>query len=252
MQGGFSEESFSNIKNSKFKDRTGLVPITAKIFNSFEVKPDDTLEYKGVLIGDIVIVGYIIDYKEGEILINLKVWDGTGVVSAQFFNKNESEVHPGLLGFNHDGTRKLVRLFGHAKVFKKDKQFSGNKVLFTDEKDLQLHTFEVIHSWMYLTGKIDENKGKENLVSRSEKNVMNENSNFKQNNNFNSNTGMTNQDSIVFDQIKELSRNNKKVQINEIITKLSSKISKDKVIETVQNLCNSGYLIEEGSLVRII
>ena len=116
------------------------------------------MEYKGVPISDIVIVGYITDYKEGEIQVNLRVWDGTGTINAQFFNKNESELHPGLTNFQYNGAKKLVRLFGHGKVFKKDKQFSGNKIFYTDDKDFQLHSFEVIHSWMYLTGKMDEIK----------------------------------------------------------------------------------------------
>ena len=258
MQGGFSDDQYSFSKSSKFRDRSGLVPITARMFNKAEIKNDDCLEYKGVPIVDLVIVGYIVDYKAGEILINLKVWDGTGIVSAQFFNKNESEVHPGLLEFSYDGSKRLVRLFAHAKVFKKDKQLNGNKVFFTDDKDFQLHSLEVIHSWMYLTGKLDETRSKENSNINSSGNSNIENSNFKNNNNYSNNCSMvgsgsmTNLENIVFDQIKEFSRNNKKVVINEIVLKLAQKISQDKVVEIIQNLCNNGYLLEEGSIVRII
>lgn len=159
---GFVDDGLgsSNQKNQKFLPRTGLVPITAKIFNSLEVKSDDTLDYKGNTVSDIVIVGFINDFKEGSIQVNLKVWDGTGVINAQFFNKNESEVHPGLLNFVYNGPKRLVRLFGHAKVFKKDKQFSGNKIFFTDDKDFQLHRLEVIHCWLNLSGKMDEVKSR--------------------------------------------------------------------------------------------
>ena len=257
MQGGYTEDlNQSAFKTNRFKERSGLIPITAKIFNNLEVKNDDTLEYKTIPVCDVVIVGYITDYNEGEIVINLKVWDGTGSINAEFFNKNESESHPGLVGFKHDGSKRLVRLFGHGKVFKKDKQFSGSKIFYTDDKDFQLHTFEVIYSWLYLSGKIDSAKTREkqervNLVescpnsSTKSNNLVSNNNNFKGSHN-------TNQQTIVFDLIKELSKNNKKVLITDIALKLEQKISKDKVLEIIQNLCNNGYLLEEGGMVRQI
>ena len=253
MLGGFSDDQYSQYKShSKYKERSGLIPITARIFNNLEIKSDDTLEYKEIPITDIVIVGYITEYIEEEIYITLKVWDGTGCIRAQFFNKNESEVHPGLLGFNYPGKPSLVRLFGLAKVFKKEKQFSGSKITVTDEKDFQLHTFEVIHSWLYLNGKKDRNN-----IDNSDTQNIGESTSSKSvsgqtlNNNFN-NSSMNNQDKIVFEQIKELSNINKKVMITDIILKMSQKISKEKVIDIIQNLCNNGYLIEEGPIVKVI
>jgi hypothetical protein len=253
MQGGFSDDYITPFKShSKYRERSGLIPVTAKIFNNLEIRNDDTLEYKEVQITDIVIVGYITEYIEEEIFITLKVWDGTGLIRAQFFNKNESEVHPGLSGFKYTGNRSLVRLFGLAKVFKKEKMFSGTKILLTDEKDFQLHTFEVIYSWLYLKGKKEGNN-----TEHSNKQITGDSQSLKGNSGFNSNSNlssvlMTNQDSIVYENIKELSRINKKVMITDIVLRLSQKIPKDKVIDIIQNLCNNGYLIEEGPMVKLI
>jgi len=260
MHGGYSDDlNQSTFKNNKYKERSGLIPITSKIFNNLEVRTDDTLEYKGTPVCDIVIVGFITDYNEGEIVIKLKVWDGTGSINAEFFNKNESESHPGLVGFKFDGNKRLVRLFGHCKVFKKDKQFSGNKIFYTDDKDFQMHRYEVIYSWLFLTGKINNAKSRETLNNsdkKSEKNYSLENSSVKANNQSNNNnfknSNTTNQQNIVFDHIKELSKNNKKVLITDLVIKLDTKISKDKVLDIIQNLCNNGYLLEEGGMIRII
>ena len=63
---------------------------------------------------------------------------------------------------------------------------------------------------------------------------------------------MTNQDSIVFDYIKDMSKSTKNIPINDVVVKLSQKISKDKIIITIEKLCDEGYLVEENGMVRVI
>jgi hypothetical protein len=253
--GYMDDHNTSSSKNQKFAPRSGLLPITAKIFNNLEVKPDDSLEYKGNIVSDIVIVGYITEYNEGSVQVNLKVWDGTGIINAQFFNKNESEAHPGLLNFQYNGGKKLVRLFGHAKVFKKDKQFSGNKILYTDEKDFQLHSLEVIHCWLNLTGKMDEIKSREKtMYDENVKNIGKNNNNFSTNNyhqtSNNNNSNFNSHEQMIMDMVKE--SRNRKVPINDILNKLNQKISKDKITSTIEKLCNDGYLLEESGILSLL
>ena len=65
-------------------ERGGLIPINAHILNSSSITEDETVEYKDVQLGDIIIVGYIIDYKVYEAKVKIIIWDQSGSIEITF------------------------------------------------------------------------------------------------------------------------------------------------------------------------
>ena len=140
------------------RERGGLIPITAHILDSAEVTKEETIEYQGVTISDITAVGYVVEYKELEAKIKIILYDYTGVIEVNFFNKQESQDSIGLSKFKFDGSRQPVQIFGTVKVYKNEKNIQGAKLIPTDSNFVLYHRANVIHSWLYLTGKLQEGK----------------------------------------------------------------------------------------------
>ena len=67
-------------KGQQNRERSGIIPVTALILNEAEVTKEESVLYQGVPLGDITIVGYIIDYKELESKIKMTLFDYTGSV----------------------------------------------------------------------------------------------------------------------------------------------------------------------------
>ena len=107
MQGGFMAEENSRHEgtstNPKFRERGGLIPITAKILQDSIVNQEEAVEYQGNILSDVCIVGYIKLYTETDTKVLIKIWDQTGNVDTVFYNKNENEIHSGLSNFNFHG-----------------------------------------------------------------------------------------------------------------------------------------------------
>ena len=140
------------------RERGGLIPITAHILDSAEVTKEETIEYQGVTISDITAVGYVVEYKESEAKIKIILYDYTGLIEVNFFNKQESQDSIGLSKFKFDGSRQPVQIFGTVKVYKNEKNIQGAKLIPTDSNFVLYHRANVIHSWLYLTGKLQEGK----------------------------------------------------------------------------------------------
>ena len=140
------------------RERGGLIPITAHILDSAEVTKEETIEYQGVTISDITAVGYVVEYKELEAKIKIILYDYTGIIEVNFFNKQESQDSIGLSKFKFDGSRQPVQIFGTVKVYKNEKNIQGAKLIPTDANFVLYHRANVIHSWLYLTGKLQEGK----------------------------------------------------------------------------------------------
>ena len=104
MQGGgyMADESSKNEggQQNKFRERGGLIPITAKILHDSTVNHEEAVEYQGNLLSDVSIVGYLKAYNETDTKVIVKIWDQTGVVETVFYNKNENEIHSGLTNFH--------------------------------------------------------------------------------------------------------------------------------------------------------
>ena len=75
-----------------------------------------------------------------------------------FFNKIDNQDSVGLNKFHYDGTKKPVQIFGTVKVFKNEKNIQGAKIVAANCSYVLYHRADVIHAWLYLTGKLQELK----------------------------------------------------------------------------------------------
>ena len=152
-------ESSTNGKNPQNRERGGIIPVTSTILKEAEVTKDETVTYQGIQISDITIVGYIIDYKELESRIKMTLFDYTGTIEVNFFNKmNNQEDTIGLNKFYYDGSKKPVQIYGTVKVYKNEKNIQGAKIMTVPCSNILYHRIDVIHSWLYLNGKLNELK----------------------------------------------------------------------------------------------
>jgi hypothetical protein len=243
------------------RERGGLIPITAHILHSSTVTQDETVEYREVQLGDIIIVGYVTDYKEFEARVKVTIWDQTGSIDVTFYNNTENQDNTGLNGFYWDGKKKVVKIFGTVKVYKKEKNVQGAKIILLKDNDIFHHSLQVINSWLYLTGRIQElKKGSyQNDIGNARdiaKNARNVNSNFNNNNNNNYNYGNNNNYSnfnngnpfeiaqnILNDISRKGTKNLKKGELNGILNK---KIRSDAVQGVIKNLLDEGFIMEDG------
>ena len=145
-------------KSHSIRERGGLIPVTANILKEAEVTREETVEYQGIPISDITAIGYIIDYKELEAKVKITLYDYTGIMEINFFNKIDNQDSVGLNKLNYDGSRKPVQIFGTVKVFKNEKNIQGAKILPVGSSYVLYHRADVIHAWLYLTGKLQELK----------------------------------------------------------------------------------------------
>ena len=145
-------------KSHSIRERGGLIPVTANIIQEAEVTKEETVEYQGIPISDITAIGYIIDYKELEAKVKITLYDYTGIIEINFFNKIDNQDSVGLNKLNYDGSRMPVQIFGTVKVFKNEKNIQGAKILPVSCSYVLYHRADVIHAWLYLTGKLQELK----------------------------------------------------------------------------------------------
>ena len=233
-------------KSQAVRERGGIIPVTANILKEAEVTKEDTVEYQGIPISDISAIGYIIDYKEVETRVKITLYDYTGIMEINFFINGDNQDSIGLNKLNYDGTRKSVQIFGTIKVYKNEKNIQGAKIIPVGSSYVLYHRTDVIHAWLYLTGKLQELKENHIKNSAEEAKMI-----ATRNNNLNNqrNTPVKgNKDDI---QLKEayrlLSNFNKKRNNNEIgfndIDNIFKKFgnNKDKIIKK---------LIEENKLIQ--
>ena len=149
-------ENQSGNKYQSSRERSGLVPVTASIIKKAEITQDEAVEYQGVIIIDITAVGYAVDYKELDNKIKITIYDYTGLLEVTFYNRLESLDSIGLDKFEYEGKREPVQIFGTVKVFKGHKIIQGAKLIKSNCNYVLYHRANVIHSWLYLTGKLKE------------------------------------------------------------------------------------------------
>ncbi len=162
-----SYESHSGVKYHPQRERGGLIPVTANIIKNAEITQDETVEFQGVNIIDITLVGYIVDYKENDNKIIITLYDYTGLIDIHFYIRQEND-DAILDNFKYEGKREPVQIFGTVKVDKgkKDKNeekdeknekiILGAKLIKSNCNYVLYHRANVIHSFLYLTGKIKE------------------------------------------------------------------------------------------------
>ena len=163
-------QSHSGMKYHSQRERGGLIPVTASIIKNAIVTDDDSVEFQGVNIIDITAVGYVVDFKEVENKINITLYDYTGLLNVNFYRRQDSDDNSILEDFKYEGLREPVQIFGTVKIYKKEKSILGAKLIKSNCNYVLYHRANVIHSFMYLTGKLKEIKGNEYYNTASKKN----------------------------------------------------------------------------------
>ena len=173
-----NENETGNQKSHFYRDTGGIIPITANIFNESQVTKDETVEYQGIPIMDITAVGFVVNYKELENKIILTIFDYTGIMDVVFSEKMDTQDNTGLNTFHYDGTKKPIQIFGTIKVYKNEKKIQGAKIMPITSSFVLYHRADVIHAWLYLTGKLQELKeAKEQNIQEEAKMIAIGNSN---------------------------------------------------------------------------
>ena len=174
-----SNNAYENQSGSKYhssRERSGLIPVTANIINKADIGQDEIVEYQGVCIIDITAVGYVVDLKELENRIKITIYDYTGLLEISFFNRQESLESINLDEFKYEGKREPVQIFGTVKVFHGKKIIQGAKLIRTNSNFVLYHRANVIHSWLYLTGKLKQkniNASPNKIDERNEPTISN-------------------------------------------------------------------------------
>ena len=149
--------NYENQSGSKYqpqRERGGLIPVTANIINKAEINQDEGVEYQGVSIIDITAGGYVVDFKEMDNKIKITIYDYTGLLEVNFYNKQEDSID--LDKFEYENKREPVQIFGTVKVFNGKRYIQGAKLIKSNCNYVLYHRANVIHSWLYLTGKLKE------------------------------------------------------------------------------------------------
>ena len=202
-------------------DKAGLIPITSSIFNKAEITSQNNVEFQGIQIKVIIAVGFLVDYQEFEKKAIVTIYDYTGVLNFTFFKKEEL---PPLDEKKENKTP--VRIFGTMSIFKDKKFIIGAKLIDVDSNSVLYHKAKVIHAWLYLTGKLGENR----IVASEQKN-QNENS-------------FENQEEEAVNILRKFSKNNNgKIvsysKMNELLRKFGNKKE-----EIIQKLIDNSSLID--------
>ena len=135
---------------------------------------DESVEFQGINIIDITAVGYVVDFKEIDNKINITLYDYTGLLDVNFFIMQDSDDNSLLDNFKYEGIREPVQIFGTVKVYKGEKSILGAKLIKSNCNYVLYHRANVIHSFMYLTGKLKE-KGNNEYYASAKKNESNKN-----------------------------------------------------------------------------
>ena len=235
------------------RERGGLIPVTATILKEAEVTKEETVEYQGVPISDITAIGYVIDYKELEAKVKVTLYDFTGSIEINFFQKQDNQDSAGITRFHYDGSRTPVQIFGTVKVFKNEKNIQGAKIIPVPCSNVLYHRADVIHAWLYLTGKLTElkNNQRDNIVEEAKMISMG-----KTDNNMQRNTPTKNQEhkdmKIAINLLENYrKKNNKNIieynQMNNLLKNFGNKIK-----DVINSLINDNKLIDTDNGYEIM
>ena len=246
-------EVSQSARSHQNRERGGLIPVTATILKEAEVTKEETVEYQGVPISDITAIGYVVDYKEMEAKIKLTLFDFTGLIEINFFNKIDTQDSAGLSKFYYDGTKKAVQIFGTVKVFKNEKNIQGAKIINVPASNVLYHRADVIHAWLYLTGKLNDLKQNQvqNTAEEAKMIAMGKNTNNGIRNSPVKNQGEKN----LKDAVNLLENYRKRNNTNEIDNKAIYNLFKNfgnKTKDIINNLINDNKLIETDNGYEIM
>ena len=88
--GNFENENTNQTRGkNQNREKGGLIPITAKILNEISITSEETMEYQGVQLYDVYIVGNLFEVEELGSKSKMKIWDHTGIADIIFYQNNE-------------------------------------------------------------------------------------------------------------------------------------------------------------------
>ena len=244
-------ELTQSAKAHSTRERGGLIPVTANILKEAEVTKEETVEYQGVPISDITAIGYVIDYKELEAKVKVTLYDYTGSMEINFFNKIDNQDSVGLNKFHYDGTRRPVQIFGTVKVFKNEKNIQGAKIVAVTCSEVLYHRADVIHAWLYLTGKLQEIKENHVQNTTEEAKMIAMGNNYK-NNGFNNNINTNNIENEAITLLENYVKKENKSDISEsAIMDLFKKFG-NKNKEIINKLIDNNKLVDNDGTYEIM
>lgn len=247
-------ESHSGTKYHPARERGGLIPVTANIIKNAEITQEETVEFQGVNIIDITLVGYIVDYKEIDNKIIITLYDYSGLIDIHFYIRQENDDSI-LDNFKYEGKREPVQVFGTIKVYKGEKSILGAKLIKSNCNYVLYHRANVIHSFLYLTGKLKEKNMNGGLNMNNFGNFSgNKNEGFNNYNNISySNSGKKRGNEEIEDAVNILNEYAKKDsqitsgKLEELFRKFGNK-SKD----IINRLISENKLIDNDDFYEII
>ena len=169
---GYKNHNYENQSGNKYqspRERGGLIPVTANIINKAEITQENSVEYQGVTIIDLTAVGYVVDFKEIDNKIKITIYDYSGLLEINFYNRQDN-LDSIFDNFKYEGKREPVQIFGTIKVLGGEKIIQGAKLIKSNCNYIIYHRANVIHSWLYLTGKLKEKYNNDSSVKKNEEN----------------------------------------------------------------------------------
>ena len=244
LDNGTLYESHDYNRQQREYEKGGLIPITANIINKAQITQEETVEFQGIQLNDISIVGFVMDFKEIENKTKILLYDYTGSVEISFFNKNDCQDN---LDLKKNFTlRKIpIHVYGTVKVYKNEKCLQGAKLLEANCSSVLYHRADVIYSWFYLTGKLQDMKN--NAKSEKNNNVVKENNNNSINVNY---TKINEDDPIKMLENYEKSSGNREIEENKLLDLFKKFGAKRN--EIINYLVNNNKLIENNGKYEIM
>jgi len=256
--GGYNNDNLNEQNRNRgqitHRERGGLIPINAHILNVANVTSEEVVEYQKVQLGDIIIVGYVVGYQEFEARVKVSIWDQTGVVDVTFFNQNENQDSSGLSNFYYEqGKKKPVKIFGTVKVYKKEKNLQGAKIIGVTDNEVTFHILEVINAWLYLTGQLEALKKNNYKNDMDSARVIAQGNNYGNNNygnnygnNYNNAYGTKDPIEMAQNILNDISRKSgKKIKKGDLTSEFTKKIKNEKPSILINRLLEEGFIMDD-------
>ena len=110
-------------------ERGVLIPVTTNILREAQITKEEAVEYQGVPISDITTIGYVIDYKVLEAKVKITLFDYTGTMVINLFNKIDSHIVSDWINFIIMEIKSLLKFLEQSKFSKMKKIFKELKSL---------------------------------------------------------------------------------------------------------------------------
>ena len=245
---GNKYHNYENQSGSKYqssRERGGLIPVTANIINKAEITQDESVEYQGVTIIDITACGYVVDFKEIDNKIKITIYDYTGLLEINFYNRQDN-LDSIFDNFKYEGKREPVQIFGTIKVLRGEKIIQGAKLIKSNCNYILYHRANVIHSWLYLTGKLKDKNNNDFSVKKNGENNEPITNNYE----FKSEKKIQNDEEEAINILKNYAKKENMIKEGKLVELLVKFGSRSKDI--INKLIDNNFLIDTDGTYEIL